>query len=510
LRRLLAVEALETSLRRLDASRRAVALFIGLAALLMMVLAPTNWNGNEENYLQLASRRVSPQQFHQYSAVFDSSRSRVVSETILGTAVKWFGYERAHFVLRIVMALLYAIGLAVFFSAVGVSLLDALFIVSAFCVAREHLLGDEWLFWGVEAKTFAYSLVFLGFGLALRHRWGAAVVSMAAATYLHFLVGGFWAGLLVIYQRIQQQDNRRAFLSAALFVALVAPLVVVVVQDATTSPEVAFAEGPSADFIYAERAAHHVAPFQSLSAFWTSWFPRIVATGGLLGALIGLQRRKFLPPIAVVAIIGLTCSLAAVAIAFVDRHTNYVAKFYLFRPSTFSLFLAITAVTWAVKRHCRADARRALIVVQATVILGFVGLTVVAHGRALRRPPAIPQRDQLIEAIERNSDPHEIVLLEPYNEMHPEYQRLHRVIPRPTLITRKFMPSNPPEIHRWYELIQRRERLFASGCAESMQPPVKLLVIFQRDSVDKMRSCGELVWQQGDIALIRIRETVLP
>jgi hypothetical protein len=54
-----------------------------------------------------------------------------------------------------------------------------------------HVSG-EWIIGGVEAKGFAYGLVFLGLEQLLRRRWNTAFVLLGGAAALHVLVGG-WA-----------------------------------------------------------------------------------------------------------------------------------------------------------------------------------------------------------------------------------------------------------------------------------------------------------------------------
>jgi hypothetical protein len=54
-----------------------------------------------------------------------------------------------------------------------------------------HLAG-EWVVGGVEAKGFAYVLVFLGLEALIRNRWNRAWVLLGAAAAFHVLVGG-WA-----------------------------------------------------------------------------------------------------------------------------------------------------------------------------------------------------------------------------------------------------------------------------------------------------------------------------
>ena len=195
-----AVDTLERWLIRLDRARSGWALFAALLPLLLLILAPTEWTSNEENYFQIAYRQVAPEQFSENHAIFDSAKARVVAETFLGATVSWLGYEQAHFVLRIVLAVVYAGSLAIFFSGVEIAAIESLLVIAVFSAMGEQLIGGEWLFKGVEAKAFAYSLLFLAFGVASRGRWLTAIVLAAAATYLHFLVGGFWTLLLLFMQ----------------------------------------------------------------------------------------------------------------------------------------------------------------------------------------------------------------------------------------------------------------------------------------------------------------------
>jgi len=484
-----------------------VALFAVLAPVLLLLLAPTEWNSNEEDYFQLAYQQVAPQAFSEHHAIFDGAKARIAAEMFMGTAVKWLGYDTAQVVLRVFLALLYAAGLASFFSAIQIGALEAVLIVAVFCTMGEQLVGGEWLFRGVEAKTLAYALLFPAFGMAYRGRWLTAFAGAAAATYMHFLVGGFWTVMLLVIQRNQQHDFKAIGKSAAFFTILVLPLIVVVVpHDLVSLMAAAPDQGPTADFIYSElRGAEHMGPFKTRWAFWL-WIPGLMVTVSLLGVLTGLHRRKLLPPIGVVAMIGLGYLLLAVVVAFFDRHDNYLGKFYLFRPSSLTLFLSITAIVFAIKRQCSENARWALVLVATAFISSFLWNATKTQVDIVRRTPAIPYERELISAIEQNSAAEDIVLIEPFNEMQSQYAHLHRAIPRPTLVSWKFAPTYPSDVLRWYDLIQRRERYFESGCTEPMQPKVKLLVIFQKDVAARMRGCGTAVWENDEAVLIAVRD----
>jgi len=60
-----------------------------------------------------------------------------------------------------------------------------------YLMERGHMAG-EWVLGGVEAKGFAYVLVFLGLEALVRDRWNRTWLCLGAASCFHVLVGG-WA-----------------------------------------------------------------------------------------------------------------------------------------------------------------------------------------------------------------------------------------------------------------------------------------------------------------------------
>jgi hypothetical protein len=60
------------------------------------------------------------------------------------------------------------------------------------CLLERCHMAGEWVIGGVEAKGFAYVLVFLGLEALVRDRWNHAWLLLGAASLFHVLVGG-WA-----------------------------------------------------------------------------------------------------------------------------------------------------------------------------------------------------------------------------------------------------------------------------------------------------------------------------
>ena len=62
------------------------------------------------------------------------------------------------------------------------------------CLMERCHMAGEWVIGGVEAKGFAYVLVFLGLEALVRNRWNRALLLFGAAAAFHVLVGG-WAAV---------------------------------------------------------------------------------------------------------------------------------------------------------------------------------------------------------------------------------------------------------------------------------------------------------------------------
>jgi hypothetical protein len=122
-----------------------------------------------------------------------------------------------------------------------------------------------------------------------------------------------------------------------------------------------------------------------------------------------------------------------------------------------------------------------------------------------RADSAIPERAELVAAIVSHTAPGDVVLIEPVpDEGDPDYLSLHRQIPRPTLVSHKFVPTNPVDIVRWQSYIAMRQDVFAKGYVASMPVPVRWLVTLRPESVARLVNCGPPVWRKGNVALIPV------
>jgi hypothetical protein len=489
---------------RLDGMRSTRAVVLGLLPVFLLVQAPTSFNGNEYYLFMLCLQRLSPELFSPYSAVFDAANARILSEYAIGLPVLWLGYETAHAVLRLAMAGAYAASVGFFLSGMRLSVLDGLLVLAIFLVTGPDILGKEWLFGGVETKTFAYVLIFTGLGLAVRARPVTAVAAAACATYFHFLVGGFWAIAFIAYEAIRTRAYRRTAWLLLVYALAAGPLAAILAYQQIGASGVA--HEPNASFIYSIfRNAHHVAPFASKAVF-ASWAPGVAALIGLSCSFLFLlqipaARSKPLVP----WVTGLLCYLlAALALSALDARTGHLGKFYLFRPSSLTLFCAIVALLGLFNelgdgRGIRDGLRKAVFFCLAPLAL-FVVFSEKAPDLSATRRAVSADIARMNDFIVRSTAPDDIVLVEPGGEYYFPKVALPMLIDRPTLVSFKYVPADTRDLFRWYDLVQYRDRVFGHSCNDIGGYPVRYLLMTRRPEMKI--PCGKVVWQSDYFALV--------
>jgi len=491
-------------LDRLDQLRSTRAVILSLLPVFILLHLPTSFNGNEYDLFVYCLRKLAPELFSQYSAKFDSANGRVLSEYLIGFPVLWFGYETAHTILRLMMAVAYAASVGFFLSGMRLSVLDSFLVLAIFLVTGPDILGKEWLFGGVETKTFAYAMIFTALGLAVRGRLTPAVGAAVLATYFHFLVGGFWAVALIAYDAIRDRSYRRTVRLLLGYAVLVSPLAAVITYQQLGSSSLA--HEPNASFIYSIfRGAHHVAPFSSKMQL-TNWAPGIVALIALsLSFLFLAQSAAARSRPLILWVAGLLCYLVvALGLSALDAHTGYLGKFYLFRPSSLTLFCAIVALLGLLNdlrdgTGIKDGLRKAAFFFVVPIAIFVVLSEKVPDTSAVRR--AISDDIARMNAfIVKTTAPGDIVLVQPGGEYYFPKVALPMLLDRPTLVSFKFVPTNTRDIYRWYDLLQYRDRVFDEGCKDISRYPVRYLLMTQ--SPEMKIPCGKVVWRSDYFALV--------
>jgi hypothetical protein len=222
---------------------------------------------------------------------------------------------------------------------------------------RFHMAG-EWVVGGVEAKGFAYVLVFLGLGSLVRDRWGWALVLFGGAAAFHVVVGG-WAVVAAGVTWLAA-DNRpplaRLVLPAALgFVLALGGLLPAVALTWGADPDVV----REANRIYVyERLPHHLSPAQLP---WQYVARHLLLVGSLVplvrlapsSAAIG-RLRSFVAAAVGIAAVGMAISLSA---WWSPDFAAGLLRYYWFRmsdvmvPLGVALLAAAVLCRWQSVRH---------------------------------------------------------------------------------------------------------------------------------------------------------------
>lgn len=444
----------------------------GVLAFALVLLIPPHGilSGNEENYFALAERFVSGTAWPQETAVFDASPHRALSDATLGTLVSLAGYAPTQVVTRLLAAAAYGLVLTRLFRAFGLSALDVALVVMTMALIGQDIVGGEWLFGGYEAKVAAYVLALAGLRSALvPKRLATATRLFVAATYFHFLVGGFWfVAALALVLLSAPRELRRVAEAAALFVLSVAPLAGVIAWSRFTDTSAALAtDVPPPDVIYSiVREPHHQSPFLSWGYFRDYWLPGYLMAAAMLAASVWAAWRGPTRQLRVVALwlAGLLFYLLVVlAPKYLDRDTGVLGKFYLFRPSSLVLLLWLTLVLACATGLLTRWAwllRTVLLTIVGPAFLYTQGMRVagdVAGDAALER-----EKQPLAAAIVRTAGPRDVVLIDP--ELEARLLDFERRTGRPTFVMWKFAPTNDSEIIGWYRRMMLRQSIFDQGC----------------------------------------------
>ncbi len=210
---------------------------LAVAVVLTLQILPIGaWGGNEINYFDLGLRWVRPEQFGPNHAVFDHSVARFASFAILGGMVDFFGYDIALIILRFIAIAGYAIAFAYLARCLKLSRAETLLALMLFVLIGQGYFANEWLFAGVEGKVFAYAAIFASIGLAWREKDLAAAGVAALATYLHFLVGGFWAAAVIGLIGLKSGNVRRMGGALLVYTVLCLPMLAILVYEWFLAP----------------------------------------------------------------------------------------------------------------------------------------------------------------------------------------------------------------------------------------------------------------------------------
>ena len=279
---------LDGLLAPLERSNAFVWTALAVAVVLTLQIEPfAGWGGNEVHYFDLGLRSVRPEQFGPNHAAFDHSVARFASFAILGGTVVLFGYDIALITLRFAAIVAYAIAFSYLARCLKLSRTETLIALMLFVLVGQCYFAAEWLFAGVEGKVFAYAAIFASIGLAWRDKDLAAVGVAAVATYLHFLVGGFWAVAVIGLIGLKTGNVLRMGGALLTYTVLCLPILAILLYEwfIAPMPNISDLDLTINQIYSAFRNPHHVAPFSGQLHAWLPGISWMVAATCLVAIL---------------------------------------------------------------------------------------------------------------------------------------------------------------------------------------------------------------------------------
>jgi hypothetical protein len=487
---------------------------LAVAVVLTLQIEPfRGWGGNEVHYFDLGLRSVRPAQFGPNHAAFDHSVARFASFAILGGTVAFFGYDIALIILRFAAIVAYAIAFAYLARCLKLSRAETLIALMLFVLVGQCYFAVEWMFAGVEGKVFAYAAILASIGLAWRGKDLAAIGVAALASYLHFLVGGFWAVAVIGLIGLKTGNVLRMGGALLAYAVLSLPILAILLYEWFFAPMPDISDlGLTITQIYSGfRNPHHVAPF---SGQLRTWLPGIswMAAATCLMALLAWQEHSERRLLARWLLAMYMYLILSFVLSYFDRHTYLLGPLILFRPNSLILLLTIMLGALWLGQALRGNGAGTLATLTLAVGIGFAVPRAASLADTLLSPQLpltrmlTPNERELVAWLRANTPPHATVVIEPtaQTDWTVPWLAFERLIDRPTLVSFKFVPTHKADIARWYRLVRWRKAVFEGECGRTKEFPADYLVTLNVATLTRVAVCGDIVWTNGTHGVVRI------
>lgn len=254
-------------------------------------------------------------------------------------------------------------------------------------------LAGEWVADGVEAKSFAFVLVFLALEAIVRNRWNAAWLLLGGASAFHVLVGGWTVIAAGVAWLLSFQDRPRLLsmlpaLMGGLLLALPGLIPGVLLTRGLDPATVAQA---NETYVY-YRLSHHLLPSAFAGAKYAAHLSLLAVFGVLCFTTLQCgAAEKGLRRIWGMAVGAVLIGLAGIGVFLITQHDPAVAarwlRFYFFRLSDAAVPLAasLTVATLFMRMEIRRPrVATTLLVVAVLIAAAGVGERFVRRQRDFR------------------------------------------------------------------------------------------------------------------------------
>ena len=435
---------------------------------------------NEAHYLAKAKHYWQPE-WCEGDFFLESADAHEVFYWTFGWMTKYYSLPATAWIGRLLVWLLFAASWRRMVRALtnirGAALLSAICLLPL--THYGHLAG-EWLIGGIEAKGFAYPLLFLAIGKAAEGKWWQTWPLLGLASSFHILVGG-WAVVAFLFALFMRRDEEQInYRELAVWLVIGGTLALPGLIPALQLTADATAEEiREANVTYTfRRLSHHLVPYRF--AQWNPFAPKFNVTRPLSFGLLCLLWWRFAGSIRtprwqrlqmivngslVIALCGLLVELLSspfdhFQVPFLSNMRASLLRFYWFRMS--DMMVPTGLALFAIVRIRQPMARVWQTVI--ALLLGIAGLWFASqqYGFAARSMSmqqqywrhTLPEMEQYridedwLDVCNwiRDNTPSDCTVLTPVRQ-----QTFKWYAERPDVVTWKDVPQNASAIVDWWE-----------------------------------------------------------
>ncbi|MEM6965292.1 MAG: hypothetical protein AAF573_11035, partial [Bacteroidota bacterium] len=402
--------------------------------------------------------------------------TRLFFEIIFGWVVDWVGIEQTVFWGRLLNFILLAIPVARLFKMFQFSNAQILFLLQLFIIAGQRFFGGEWIFGGLEAKTFSYVFVFWGLLFFLKKEYYKAFGFCIVATYFHILVGGWFAiscFLVLLFQKIKWLE---LFKLGFFYGIPLLPFLFYLGKNMFAEvPN--FAEEINLNYIYTYfRNKHHIGLFYSFDYFFKQHFWGVLISTSVFFIFL----KSKIPQVstnAISTIRYLMLAMLGIGICFVgvslmdnlifDLSGGFLLKSYPFRMQSlaflFFLILSLIAITQHEKYQQKWNSVFPILVFLALIVAGVKFSTNIKKMTNYQKDQAY---NEVISFLKQETSPSATIMVLGNRTASEEARQkdtfaldLMRRTARENFVHFKFVPSTPNKMYEWYQRLKAVDRV---------------------------------------------------
>jgi hypothetical protein len=455
--------------------------------LLLFIIGTANyigWElyGGEEQYLGFAKQFMDHEWMPHSFTLNHPAGGNLVFQVVTGFFLRYFSFEQVAFWGRLINFFLLAIPLALIFRYLRFTNIETVIIFQLFYLPHQSIWAGEWVYKHIEEKSIAYIFIFFALYYLFKNKPLKSTLFTAAATFFHFLVGGWFFIISLIFYAVNKKSFKELLIYSGLYILILLPFIIYLGKVYLVNNE-SVISGIHTGWIYAYyRLPNHIGIFRDLAYFKNQHLEGVL-TAFALFLLCIFYFRKFkrhdIQVLNTLNIIIFIQQFIFIIVAWFDKN-GILLKTYPFRTSAltaFFMWLEIGLIfkyygSWSIFNALSARLRifknkkflerkllyasrmnLFLLVIFFAYFLFECSETISTGNR--EDPPPDEAMQKVINFAKTETVSKSVFLIFD-DKWHPSFIRRSN---REKFVVYKFVPTESKIIYEWYDRLMWKEKL---------------------------------------------------